>query len=181
MRLAQDPNERLKLYAKFAAQRVEMVRQLVEQSRPGRSQLIHDTLEDYSNILDAIDTVADDALGRKLEIGEGMKAVAAADKEMLPKLQKIADSRPKDLTLYEFMLTQAIETTQDSLSSANEDLGGRAQEVAAKEARDKKELESMMQPKDLEAKRAAEKKAAAETNKRKPPTLLRKGEKIKQR
>jgi len=48
--------------------------------------------------------------------------------------------------------------------------------VQAKEERDKKELESMMQPKDLEAKKAEEKKAAAAENKRKAPTLYRKGE-----
>jgi hypothetical protein len=48
--------------------------------------------------------------------------------------------------------------------------------VLAKEAREKKELEGLMQPKDLEAKRAAEKKAVEVEKKRKAPTLRRKGE-----
>jgi hypothetical protein len=176
IRLAQEPNERLKLYAAFAKQRVGMVQQILEKEKPGRSLLIHDTLEDYTKILDAIDTVADDALKRKLDIGPGMKAVADAEAEMLEILRKIAESRPKDAARYEFVLTQAIETTEDSLELAQDDLAERGEEVAAREAREKKELEGLMQPKDLEEKKAAEKRAAEEKAKRKAPTLLRKGE-----
>jgi len=62
-----------------------------------------------------------------------------------------------------------------------QDLNTRAAEVQAREERADKELESMMQPKDIEEKRAAEKKAAETEKKRKPPTLLRKGEVPKNR
>jgi len=52
--------------------------------------------------------------------------------------------------------------------------------VQAREAKQKKELEGMMQPKDLEEKKAAEAKAAEEQQKKgKKPTLLRKGETVK--
>jgi hypothetical protein len=180
IRLVQDPNERIKLYVKFARQRVSVVEDILQKDKPGRSILVHDSLDDYAKILDAIDAVADDALGRKLDIAPGMKALAEGEKEMLASLQKISDSHPKDLDRYEFVLTQAIETTQDSLDASQEDLGKRANEVAAKEAQDKKELESMMTPKDLAAKKAAEQKAAEEQKgRRKPPTLLKPGEKPK--
>jgi hypothetical protein len=180
IRLAQEPNDRLKLYIHFARQRLDQVQHLLRQDKPGRAGLIHDLLEDYGEIIDAIDTVADDALQRKLSLEPGMKAVAEGEKQMLEALEKIAESKPKDLARFQFVLEQAISTTQDSLTASQEDLQKRSEEVAAKQQREKKELETLMQPKDLEEKKAAEKKAAeAEKGKRKPPTLLKKGETIK--
>jgi len=177
VRLVQEPNERLKLYTLFARQRISLLGQLFAKEKAGRSSLIHDTLEDYTRIIDAIDTVADDALSRKIAIDDGMKAVAEAEKEMLETLRKFEAGEPSDLSRYEFALGQAISTTEDSLDLSLQDLQSRSAEVAAREAREKKEIEAMMQPKDLEAKRAAEKKAADEASKkRKAPTLRRKGE-----
>ena len=180
VRVAQEPNERLKLYAHFARQRLDLLQHMFAQNKPGRSALIHDTLDDYTKIIDAIDTVTDDALKRKITLDEGVAAVAQAEKEMLPVLQKFEESAPKDISRYQMSLKQAIETTSDSLELAQEDLQKRSKSVQAKEEREQKEIESVMQPKDLEEKKAEEKKAAAEQKKgRKPPTLLRKGEEVK--
>jgi len=181
IRLVQEPNERVKLYLQFARQRLELVRQALAGSKPGRASLIHDTLEDYERIIDAIDTVIDDALRRKLPIEEGIRAVARAEKEFIALLEKFDAIEAPDRDRYEFALAQALETTRDSLELAQEDIGRRAEEVAERDEREQKQREAMMQPKDVEEKRAAEKKQAEEEQKRKAPTLLRKGETLKKK
>jgi hypothetical protein len=190
IREAQEPNLRLKLYADFAKLRVDLVRNLLGKEKPGRSILIHDTLDDYSKILDAIDTVADSAAEHKTDIHLGLAAVAAAEKTMLPMLKQIAENRPKDFERYDFALTQAIDTTADSLNLAEEDLDKRAGEVEERQAAQKKAAQDQMAPIDKEGQQAADAKKKAEedkaaeqkaaddtTPKRKPPTLLRPGEK----
>ncbi len=177
LRQVQEPNNRLWLYIQFAKQRVGMVEQLLTQEKPGRSALIHELLDQYTRIIDSIDTVADDALKRKLEIDKGMGYVAGEEKKLLESLQKIEESDPKDIARYQFVLEQAIETTQDSMELSSQDLANRAREVEAREVEADKKLEEMMQPKDLEQRRAEQKKE--EEKKSKVPTLYRKGEQKK--
>lgn len=176
VRLAQDPNERLTLYTNFARQRLDQVDQLVKNGKPGRTAMIHELLEDYTKIIEAIDTVADDALKRKLTIDVGMTAVADAEKAMLDSLKKVDEAELPDRQRFDFALKTAIETTEDSLEVSLSDLKGRTADVLAREAKEKKEREGLMQPKDLEEKKAIEKKTATEEKKRKAPTLRRKGE-----
>jgi len=180
IREAQEPNERLKLYAKFARQRIAMVQQLLSKEKAGRSILIHDALEEFSGIVDAIDSVTDDALKRKLDVKIGLTAVADMEKEAVPVLQKIQDAPPKDYPRYEFVLKQALETATDSLQLAQQDVRTRTSDVEAREAKEKKEIEGMLTPTDLKAKRQQEAKAAEQEKKeRKAPTLRRKGEQPK--
>lgn len=174
VRETQEPNERLKLYIHFARQRLDMVQSFLAKEKPGRSALIHDTLDEYTQIIEAIDTVSDDALKRKRDITLGTAEVAKAEEELLGILNKIRGQRPKDIARYEFALTTAAETTEDSLQLSKQDLASRGAGVLAKEEKEKKERESVMNPKEVEEKQAEEKKAAETT--RKAPTLRRKGE-----
>jgi hypothetical protein len=182
IRDAQEPNLRLKLYAQFARERVDLVKNLLSKDKTGRSALIHDTLDEYCKILDAIDTVADDALSRKRDVKLGLDAVASAEKQRLPFLQKVQDDHPRDLERYDFLLKQAIDATTDSLDAAQEDLGKRTQEVVAREQKEKQERLDAMSPVEKEAKvaqekQAAEKQAVQESQQKKAPTLYRPGEK----
>jgi len=174
VRLAQEPNERLQLYLHFAKQRLDLIQQAVAQEKAGRSKLLHDLLDDYTRVIEAIDTVTDDALKRSVDMSIGVKAVTDAEKEMLSQLEKIRDSQPKDLGRYQFVLDQAIDATRDSQEAAAQDLKERAHDVVAKEKEIKKERESLMDQRQVETKRAEEKKEAEQQ--RKVPTLRRKGE-----
>ena len=177
IREAQNPNERLALYIHFAQQRLSQVDHWLAKEKPGRSILIHDALDDYANIIDALDSVADDALQRRVDIKVGLAAVAKAESEMLLGLQKIQDSQPKDMSRYDFVLRQSIDGTNDSLELARQDPAARAAAVAAKAAKEKKEREAELTPAERDAKKAEE--AKAEKEKKKAPTLLRPGETLK--
>lgn len=179
VRDAQEPNLRLKLYVEFARERLSVLQQYLVKDKPGRSAFIHDTLEDYTHIIEAIDTVSDDALLRKVPIDVGMKEVASAEGEMLTALQKIEDSSPKDLARYEFVLKNAIDTTSDSKELSEEDLHTRAGEVASEEKKDEKERKTLANAEDKKAQHTPEDKPGViKAGDHKAPTLLKPGEKL---
>ena len=103
--------------------RMDLIEQYLAKEKPGRSVFIHDNLEDYSQIIEAMDSVADDALRHNRPIDKGMLLVLDAEKEFLDKLTKIQDADPKDLDRYKFVLTEAIDTTSDSRELSMQDSG----------------------------------------------------------
>lgn len=181
LREVQEPNERLKLYVLFARQRLDQVDQLLKTEKSGRSLAVHDLLDEYGKIIDAIDTVSDDALKRKLDIQLGAAAVTEAEKGFLASLRQFDEKHPKDYARYQFTLKQAIDSTADSLDLAQGDLGQRAADVQAKAEKEKAERDALLMPKEKAAKKAAVEKAAAEEKtKRKTPSLYKPGEKEKE-
>src|SRR5579884_87586 len=149
VRQAQDPNDRLVLYVHFAKQRMDLLQQYLAKEKPGRSIFIHNALEDYSHIIEAIDSVSDDALRHNRPIDKGTQAVLDAEKDFLAQLNKIQDSQPKDLDRYQFVLQTAIDTTGDSRELAVQDSQKRSAELAASDAKEKKTREAMMPSKEV--------------------------------
>lgn len=179
VRLTQEPNARLKLYVQFAAQRIQFIEHLLARQQPGRTNLIHEALEDYTKIIETIDTVADDALLRGERIEEGIAAVAEAQEKFLETLRKLEQAQPRDMARFRFALETAIETTEDSLEINREDLRERAAGVAEREKQERRQLEELMTPENVrERKEQAEQtQKKEEEHKRKAPTLYRKDEK----
>jgi len=175
IREVQDPNDRLALYIHFARQRIDLVENYLAKEKPGRGIFVHNTLEDYSHIIEAIDSVSDDALRRHKPIDKGLIVVLDAEKEFLDKLGKIQDANPRDLDRYKFVLTEAIDTTTDSRESNLRDSNQRSGELAATDAKEKKEREAAMPSKEVkERKKAAQ---SQEEQKKKIPSLYKPGEK----
>ena len=186
VREAQIPNDRLKLYVLFARQRLDQLQRLLSKDKKGRSGEARGLLEDYSSIIDAIDTVADDALRRGVDITEGTAAVTAAEKHFLGQLQQVEDRKLADADLYDVALKEAIAGTSDSIDLAAEDPSARGTKLSAEDTQKKKQAEQTLAAEDKGQPGAAKTdqpatdvaKADDDKPKRKPPTLLRPGEKL---
>ncbi len=179
VREIQEPNKRLTLYVKFAKLRMELLRQSLASTKPGRSIFIHDTIEDLTRVIEAIDTVSDDAIRRKVDIDPGLALVIDAEKAIMEELNKVVEAPPKDYARYKFTVEQAVETLQDSVDLANQDLKTRSAELAQRDKREKAERDE--NGTETDAKQAAQKVAKKDADKtapasKKAPTLRRKGE-----
>jgi RNA binding exosome subunit len=175
IREAQEPNERLLLYVHFAKQRIDLLDQYLAKDKPGRSLFIHNTLEDYNKIIEAIDSVSDDALRRNQPLDKGLLAVSAAEKEFLDKLNKIQERAPRDLERYKFVLEAAIDATSDSRELSVQDSRKRESELSAEDAKEKREREAVMSSKEVAERKKDTQKEDAQ--KKKTPSLYRPGEK----
>ena len=180
VREVQEPNKRLTLYVKFAQLKMELLKQSLASTKAGRSIFVHDTLEDLTRVIEAIDTISDDAIRRKVDIDVGLAAVIDAEKRIAEELKKVIEAQPKDYARYKFTIEQAVETLQDSTELAGQDLKTRGAELAQRDKAAKAERDENGSETDLKAageksaKKAADKAAAPGA--KKAPTLRRKGE-----
>lgn len=180
LRLVQEPDARLQLYLRFARQRVDLIEQLFAKPKTGRSGMIHDTLEQFTQIIEAIDNNIEDSIRRQKPIAT-LPAVAKAEREMLATLEKLNAVEASDKARYQFALEQAIDTARDSAELSEQDMRERTRSVEQREVDIRKERETMMAPERKEelqkekAKIEAEKQGVAPGKKR--PSLYKPGEK----
>lgn len=143
IREAQDPNERLKLYANFAQQRLELAEKALAGSEADRAQQIHTALGEYNRILEAIDANVDQALTRRDLMRKGLEYALKNEPDFLKLLESFQARNPKDLDEYRLALSQAIENTKDGIDGLREALQkqpkGRREEKEARETKGKKE------------------------------------------
>ena len=177
IRVAQEPNDRIALYIHFAKTRMDLVQHYLAEDKPGRSIFIHNSLEDYSKIIEAIDSVTDDALRHNRPVDKGMIALVNAEKEFLDQLRKIEDSSPRDFDRYKFVLSEAIDTTRDSRELSLEDSAKRGTELSAKDTKEKTERESVMSTKEVASRKKEAEKNSSTAEKKKIPSLYKPGEK----
>ena len=177
VRMAQDPNDRIALYIHFAKTRMDLIQQYLGQDKPGRSIFIHNALEDYSKIIEAIDSVTDDALRHNRPVDKGMIALVNAEKEFLDQLDKIEGSNPRDFDRYKFVLAEAMDATRDSRELSLEDSAKRGTELSAKDTKEKTERESLMTTKEVASRKKEAQKTSGDAEKKNIPSLYRPGEK----
>lgn len=175
VRLAQEPNERVQLYLKFAQSRLAQVTQLLSKERSGRSALVHDLLEDYIGIVEALDTVGDDALRRKIDMTKGMLVVVPGERELLAQLKKLDEGEYTDRDRYEFVLDEAIDVTADSID-LSADLSERAREISAADQKREEERKAGLTSEDAKREADEKKKVEQQKQQKKAPTLRRPGD-----
>ena len=180
IREAQDPDLRLQLYLRFAQQRVDQLDQLMAKPQTGRSGMIHDLLEQYALIIEAVDTYIDNAIKRQKPILT-MPQVAKTEREMLAQLEKFGEMDAPDKSRFQFALEQAIDTTRDSAEMSEQDIKTRTRDVETREVDLRKEREALVTPERKEELTKEQAKIEAEKTGvpvgKKKPTLYRKDEK----
>lgn len=180
LREVQDPDLRLQLYLRFAQQRVDQLDQLMAKPKTGRSGMIHDLLEQYALIIEAIDTYIDNAIKRQKPITT-MTQVARTEREMLAQLEKFGEMNAPDKSRFQFALEQAIDTTRDSAEMSEQDIKTRTRDVETREVDIRKEREALVTPERKDEIKKEQAKIDAEKTGvpvgKKKPTLYRKDEK----
>ena len=113
-----EPDTRLKLYVKFARDRMTALEQMRNNPKAtDRAGQTHELIADFLAIYDELNDNIDMYVGRKDDIRKPLKAVVEADTEFQSKLRAIKSSANSDAAeakQYEFVLINAIDTVDSS-------------------------------------------------------------------
>jgi hypothetical protein len=115
---AWDPVQRLKLYVTFARSRLQTLDQARNDPKvTDKAEQIHDRLQDFLDVYDELNENIDTYVDRKWHLRKALKPVIESDTEFQARLRAIqdfADASRQQTQTYEFLLTNALETLDES-------------------------------------------------------------------
>jgi HPt (histidine-containing phosphotransfer) domain-containing protein len=125
---AQDPPLKLKLFIKFARQRLESAEALYADPKadPDRGQQIHDLLEDFGNLVDELSDNVDAYATRKEDLRKPLADIIAATSDFAARLKDskaaaaASSAGAKESKAYNFALEDAIDSVESGLRNAQE-------------------------------------------------------------
>lgn len=114
-----EPRQRLALYVQFARTRLVKMEQLRSDPKAAkeRGQQTHDLLDDFQLLYDELNDNIDTYVDRNDDIRKPLKLIIAADTEFQAKLRALKDAAdvPRaESSLYEFVLSNALDTVDTS-------------------------------------------------------------------
>ena len=114
-----EPRQRLTLYVQFARARLVKMEQVRSDPKiKDRGQQTHDLLDDFQLLYDELNDNIDTYIDRKDDIRKPLKTIIEADTEFQAKLRALkdaADVPAAEANTYEFALTNALETVDNSV------------------------------------------------------------------
>jgi hypothetical protein len=130
---AVEPELRLKLYVKFARERLNTLEQVRSDPKvTERGQKTHDQLEDFLAVYDELNDNIDMYTDRKDDLRKPLKVVVEADTEFQAKLRALKDEAgvpPAEAKQYDFVLANALESLDSSAGDHRKQLA-EAEEAA---------------------------------------------------
>jgi len=122
IRDADTPNERVKLFLNFAADRLKKFRYELSRTLPEsrRNETLNGLLNSYTGCVDDAADVITLAVEKQQEIRAGVKDMEARAKEYLSELQEIESKGGKESPSYKVTLDDAIEATEDAIRDAED-------------------------------------------------------------
>lgn len=144
--LAQEPEKRLKLLAKFAQSRMLAIEQLRGDPKlaAGRGKQLHDLIEDVMLLVQELDRNVDMFADQRMDIRKPLKNVIETETAIQLKLRALKEAAQSDPATrdearnYRFMLEDALDRVESALDNARTVLEEQQQEVQAAKDRDKK-------------------------------------------
>ena len=139
---AQDADQRLGLYVTFARARLATLEQARSDPKiTDKAQAIHDRLQDFVDVYDELNDNIDTFVGRKADLRKVLKTIIDADDEFQAKLRALKDSArasTDDTKQYEFVLSDAMEDVDTSVTDHRELLTQQIAEAKLKKERKQK-------------------------------------------
>lgn len=126
--VAMEPYKRLKLLIKFASERLDTAEAtLKDQQARGRGQRVHDSLQDFRELVDELDDNVDDYSQKQSDLRKVLSEVISAEDGFQKRLKAIQE-RAQDPKLseeykqYSFVLQDAQDAVDLSLDDAKKTL-----------------------------------------------------------